>query len=316
MAASQEKKPRFVPHSRSPLHFITECIRFREWELSAFPGWADVDIVQAVLVERLGPVVEKPFATGLRERHADRHLRLIFETRARVTAELAQLAPDTVIPEALTTYCAAQRVVLERVDRLVRPEVTTARRSPEALAAIDSRRRLCKAFAGIFVTYGRGDLTQTATIARQHTPTKDHKQTAQYCHARDALGAIAREIGPLKDDAAYTRLAGITLDVRQLLLRSVHAWGRLRQMPGYRRTVNHEQMIEEALESGQLGAWLDDPLEVPDTDRIYGAVAAANRLQDYVTRYFGSGEPARGRKGRAVSLQGKVPPNAIISPAS
>lgn len=259
--SDSSQKPRLVPHSRSPLHFMTECIRVREWELENFPAWADPEAVVSFFRKIGGPWEKDPFSVGIRERHAARYEDFLCRTRQSAADDLAQLAPGQMIPEAVIDRCAAQLHLLQQIGQIHTAGASDGvRRSPETVAAIASRTRLRTAFGAIFVTHGQGDLNRTAAFARKHTPAKDHHQTAQRWHARDNLGAIARGIGTLDDDDSLYRLVTTAENLRVWMFRAAYAWEQLKALPGYRRELNHERMLDDAIGTGQLGAWLDAPV--------------------------------------------------------
>lgn len=295
---------------------MTECIRLIEWERDTFPAWAHPEAVREVLRNHLGPNENGPFAAGIRQRHAERYSALVVETKESVRAELAVIQPNLTLPDAILDYCTAQRHTLSQAMHGLKVQPPVPRRTAETAEAMAVWRRRNKAFAGLFVTYGNGDLSRTAEIARQHTPTKDHAQMAQYWHVRNALGSVAREIGPLENDDALKRLVLTTAEVRQLTLRAINAWGHLKQMPGYCRELNHEHMIEEALESGELGSWLAAPLGVQIDHPALGVNAAVRRLIKLVVTSHGMNWPRQKRGSDDVSRRQKTRRNAIISPAS
>ncbi len=307
-------KPRLRPHTRSPLLFIMECVRLRQWELETFPAWTEPDAVAAAIIDNIGQT-EDDFVIGIRTRHARRYEAFLCEIRAKVELDLVGLSEGSGVPDGVIDYCARRERLLIQLSKCNLAYPSAERRSQETAASMAERERIVLAMTGLFVTFGKGDLEATARIARQHTPTHADQQVAQYWHVRNALASVAKRVGDIRADDAIERVMRETAIARDHTLRALQAWKQLTKLPGYKRQINHESMVAQAFTSGQLGQWLDEPVSASLCGRNINLEAAGYRLLRHCAELQGLTQ-RKPRRSRSVSSAKFGSRNASLSSAS
>jgi hypothetical protein len=271
-----------VPHPRSALHFVTECIRVQEEEETALPSWVRPENVP----------VKAPELTGLLARHAVRSGAITSAALQVAETELTKRLECEAeqIPPALRDYATELNDDVLRLDqrirRLIAQSQAQPRRSEDVAERQALRQRISLALTAFYVTAGAGNLSRTAELARRHVPTATADGKAQHWHVRDALLAYskpARRLDLLATDREAVDMQIITLGTNAFLCfrHSVVAWQRLKASPGYSPS-RHSSVLAQATRTGELAQWLVDAQG--ETDRPKGFAAALGIFRYYVGR--------------------------------
>ncbi len=259
-----------TPHPRSLLFGITECFRVEEEEEALLPAWQREEAV-----ETAGFQPTNAFEAGLIARHA---------TRSQSQSNFARIYAERELPELLGVRSIAEVPgrLLDRyaqvLDHSLRHDARNTefrqrevesgkRRDSETIARVALRPRVVLGLVGLYIGRGKGDMTATATIARQGVPTADDDGKAQRWHVRDALRNYLHPVLNTSEPLTDVRVMGLAFRAVTRVEAAIRTLDRFKVEPGYKPS-RHADHLSRVAQSGALSAWLLNEYECGGDENI------------------------------------------------
>ncbi|WP_062229088.1 hypothetical protein [Aureimonas frigidaquae] len=279
-----EDRRRLTPHPRSVLHFLRFCLQVRETESLTLPVEIDPDIFR-IVAETLR--LDRGESNAAFHRHRTRATKEFGNVREAVAQDAERLI-DTVNQELVDWISGLvwQNRTLRYVLLKQQDTHQGRKRSAATQANMAFDRQLNAAIAGLFVTFGAGEISRTALVAQKGKPRGAQDGVVSYSHVRSRLATYTGPLwsvwNPDRTEVAFATasLAGGLADD----IRIAHWAWKLFRASDYSPS-NHEARLNSVIDSGDLAQWLHDAENEHDPAFDSQRKRAVEHLESYVIRH-------------------------------